>query len=247
MNFNIFALFGKFVLVMALSGVNCYAQNLRRPMDVPPDMAFLQGGPTPIGSETGAENEKPVFQTFINPFYLDQTPVTVAQFRLFVKINRYITDAEKKGESAVYQVETGTWEVVKGANWLYPYGPEEGKASSEESVRQVSWNDAQAYALWVGKRLPSEYELEYAIREKDKLSLKGLDGNLWQWCDNWYSLHDENTYYEQQLNREKTIKGGGLIQKEEAKSVPYRASIRSSALPSTASSDLGFRCVKDIR
>ncbi|MCU0443289.1 MAG: formylglycine-generating enzyme family protein [Microscillaceae bacterium] len=223
------------------------AQN---PDKTPENMVLLKGGRTKIGSNEGLDNEKPVFSTDLMPFYLDKNPVTVAQFRLFVKINRYITDAEKKGEGMSYDEASGKWMTIPGATWEYPQGRNQPKAAGDEPVRQVSWNDAKAYANWLGKRLPNEFELEYAAHQAEKLGLQNLEGALWQWCDNWYTRYDQNSYYrKQELNRQKTLKGGtaSATSANSGASRVFRPSMRSYALPETAAFSIGFRCAKDVQ
>lgn len=214
--------------------------------NAPQDMVLIKGGRVKIGAENGGENEKPVFNTDLAPYYLDKKPVTVAQFRLFIKLNRYITDAEKKGESAVYDPSSGQWQMIKGANWQYPLGPNHAPAQSNESVRQISWNDAKAYANWIGKRLPNEFELEYAASYAERFGITGVDGSMWQWCDNWYFRYDENSYYKKNRNNQEKSLKGGKYELDNNNTNIYRPSMRTSALPEATAVNVGFRCAKDI-
>ncbi len=98
-------------------------------------------------------------------FMMDVSPVTVAQFREFVRETAYITEAERFGDGGVFDFTTGQWDLVKGASWEYPTGPEGEKAADDHPVTQVSWNDAQAYCQWAGKRLPTSEE--FVLAEKN--------------------------------------------------------------------------------
>ncbi|WP_165784666.1 SUMF1/EgtB/PvdO family nonheme iron enzyme [Solitalea longa] len=100
----------------------------------------------------------------IKSFQLDADLVTVKQFDDFVKATGYITDAQKFGNSAVFDFDKKSWEMLDGAYYLYPQGKDHTKANPDHPVTQVSWNDALAYAKWKGERLPSEFEWEWAAR-----------------------------------------------------------------------------------
>ena len=131
---------------------------------VPPGMVYVPGGVTRIGSEDGMPDEAPVFAARVAPFLMDAHPVTVAEFRRFVEATGYVSDAERLGDAGVYDARTDEWRLVAGATWRRPLGPDGPPAPDDHPVTQVSWNDASAYARWVGKRLPTEVEWEHAAR-----------------------------------------------------------------------------------
>jgi formylglycine-generating enzyme len=133
--------------------------------DIPNEMVLIPAGNVQIGSEEGMQQENPVFWASLKPFLMDKQLVTVAQFRVFVKATNYQTQAEKFGDAGLIDKSTNQqWILKKGANWEYPMGKDFPKAEENHPVTQVSWNDANAYAKWVGKRLPCEIEWEHAAR-----------------------------------------------------------------------------------
>ncbi len=128
-----------------------------------------------MGSDEGMGDETPIHNVTLKSFWMDAAEVSVVEFRRFVEATNYQTEADKFGWSGVFDLETGRWEKVAGANWQHPEGPR-STAKDNEPVCQVSWNDALAYARWAGKRLPSEAEWEYAARG-------GLKAKPYPWGD----------------------------------------------------------------
>ena len=133
-------------------------------VEAPEGMIYIPGGVTQIGSKKGLPMEQPVFEMSIRPLFMDEHPVTVAQFREFVEATGYKTQAEEFGDAAVLNLETYQWILLPGATWSHPRGPEGPAAEDDHPVTQVSWNDAAAYASWAGRRLPTEFEWEHAAR-----------------------------------------------------------------------------------
>ena len=152
-----------------------------------PGGTFLMGSNGPETWEADAEG--PVREVSLKPFAIDAHTVTTDQFKEFVEATGYLTDAEKFGWSFVFagllrkknrhrpHPRHPWWLGVPKASWMNPAGPGSNIQSIlDHPVTHVSWNDAQAFATWAGKELPSEAQWEYAARG-------GLQSRLYPWGD----------------------------------------------------------------
>ena len=161
-------------------------------------MVLVPGGTYTIGDESPrSRSDAPRVRVTIRPFYMDRYAVTNAEFEAFVEATGYKTSAEEAGGGWVYEAGHKDWTFKKGANWRQPLGPGSSIADAKDHpVVLVSWEDASAYAAWVGKRLPTEAEWEVAARSARSVGDYPLDdptdtskvpsANVWQghWPDN---------------------------------------------------------------
>lgn len=146
------------------------------------EMVWVPGGKFVMGANPQYPEEGPPRLVEVKGFWMDAHEVTNAQFAAFVKATGYRTMAERQPPriagappemmqpgSAVFTVpgpENPTWwRWVVGADWRHPSGPTTGIDGQDAMpVVQIAYQDAQAYARWAGKQLPSEEQWEFAAR-----------------------------------------------------------------------------------
>jgi len=154
-----------------------------------------------MGCEDFYPEEAPVRPVSIDAFAIDRAPVTVARFARFIEATGYRTFAERPPDpgaypdadpsllvegSIVFHPTPGPvpmndpnrwWAYVPGADWRHPWGPaSDNSARAEHPVTHVTYEDAEAFAQWAGKELPSEAEWECAARG-------GVERSVFAWGD----------------------------------------------------------------
>lgn len=161
-------------------------------------MTWVPGGKSLIGSDRHYPEERPAHEIEVEGFWMDISPVTNAQFAIFVEETGHVTTAEVPPDqadypdapperlvagSAVFVAPEGPvdlnhptwWQYAPGADWRHPNGPDSTIAGLDHHpVVHIDYADAQAYASWAGKQLPAEAQWEHAARG-------GMKGATYPW------------------------------------------------------------------
>jgi formylglycine-generating enzyme required for sulfatase activity len=164
-------------------------------------MAWVPGGTFRMGSDLHYPEEAPAHLVAVDGFWIDRHPVTNARFARFVMATRHITVAEVAPDPGDYpgalpeMLHPGSlvfhkpvqrvnrrnlgdwWSFTFGADWRHPGGPDTTvKDLRSHPVVHVAYRDAEAFAEWEGKTLPTEAEWERA-------AWGGREGSTYAWGD----------------------------------------------------------------
>lgn len=231
-----------------------------------------------------ADGESPARQVEVSPFALDVHAVRNEQFAAFVDATGFITDAEQIGWSFVFAgllpddfpdtrgiADAPWWRQVEGATWRHPEGPHSDPTDrGNHPAVHISKNDAEAFAAWAGKRLPTEAEWEYAARAGttstfawgEELEPDGVhQANVWQGdfpshntlADGWFGTCPVDAFPANafglhnmignvwEWTTEGVLKGGSYLC-HASYCRRYRPAARSFASPDSSMGNTGFRC-----
>lgn len=238
----------------------------------------FEGGVLEFGAETGGEFhfdcEGPRHEELVHSFKLANGPVTGADWLAFIEGGGYenpllwLSDGWAKAQAEGWQAPL-YWERQQGKWWTMTLRGLQ-PVDMDAPVCHVSYYEADAYASWAGKRLPSEFELELAAQGKEikgnfadsnrlrpapvyargDSGVAGLYGNVWQWTSSSFAPYRGFTpnegvvaeYNGKFMSGQQVLRGGSCV----TPAGHIRPTYRNFWHPSTRWQFTGLRLAEDI-
>jgi formylglycine-generating enzyme required for sulfatase activity len=190
------------------------------------DMCFIPAATFRMGSDHHYPEEAPAHVVSVDGFWMDRYAVTNRDFDRFVRATGHVTLAERPADPKLYpgarpellvpssvvfvkphgrvdlRNHYNWWTYVPGADWRHPRGPQSSlEGLADHPVVHVAFEDAEAYARWIGRELPTEAEWELAARGGldeaefvwgNELAPNGvLQANTWQGEFPWQNTNED--------------------------------------------------------
>jgi len=216
---------------------------------------LVEAGRVSLGADEDAvwayDNERPRHEATLPAFRIDRAPVSNAGWLEFMAGGGY-------RDQALWSDEGWEWRTAEQAEaplywerdddgWVLRRFDRVEPVPTAEPVQHVSWYEAETYARWAGKRLPSEAEWEKAARVAGD-ELEHLHGAVWQWTSSHFegypgfSAFPYPEYSEAFFGPEhRVLRGGSWVTDE----VVSRTSFRNWDYPQRRQIFGGVRCADD--
>ncbi|HKY76764.1 MAG TPA: ergothioneine biosynthesis protein EgtB [Acidimicrobiia bacterium] len=227
------------------------------PTPVPEALAgseiLIPGGPFVMGTDThpyAYDNERPAHLVDLGPYGIDSFPVTNRQYLGFIEAGgydepRFWSDAGWGHRLQADLEAPQFWSREGGTTFSVRRYGQQIDLPLDEPVQHVCWYEADAYARYAGKRLPTEAEWEKASHH----GVERLFGDVWQWTSSDFTAYPGFTTFPYKEYSEvfygsdyKVLRGGSWA----TSPLVARTTFRNWDYPIRRQIFAGFRCARDV-